>query len=896
MSLPAEFLSPDPDASLSTPVRMPTSIRLYPPRIRANLVERSVLISRLSEDPDCRRALLCAPAGYGKSTLAAQWLAQLAMPTAWVTLGAEDNDPDTFFALVLAALQLIDRDLAVSTVSRLTEQGRQADAIVHQLIEDLSVATRSFALVLDDYHVIEETVLHQAVDLLMQHLPAAMRLVLISRTVPPLRLARLQASGELLLLTQDDLRLTGQETLQYLHSLDLDLTPSEVRLLHERTEGWVIGLQLVGSALRGRTRDLGAQFVQEFVGSADLGDRYLWEEVLERQPEEVRDFLLQTSILDRFSAGLCDAITQSGNGNGMIRRCERDNLFILPLVGYGAWYRFHHLFADALREQLEQTATEGEIEELHRRASEWLEANGYFEDAIRHAMAGRDWSHAVRLLEDVCGELFEHDHIATLRTWLQGVPPHVLATSPLLAFWLAWSHGRTGRWSEGGEILRIAEEVWTTRGDRLGEGLILLWHAARHLWDWNNRRAIDYSHRSLDALPADRPIERILAMMTQGIAHLHHGESAAAGAVFSDVRTLIDTSGRSWLRPFEMTHSAAGLMQQGRLLEASMLCRQAIQSAGDVPREIWQQAAQYQLGCIYLEWGLLDDARRSLDRGDEQAEMMQVLHWRSQIRVALARVSWAQGKREEALDEIEQAVDFANQFGTLQIVRDACAHQARFWMKSNRIALAQRWADSCDLDPYVPSDFERQIEHLTYVRLLMHQGRFDLALTILKRIDQQAEASGRQGDRVEILLLTALAHKGNDNATEAFQALHDALALGSREGYLRTFVDEEENLATLLRHASARITHRDYAKTILAEVANSTVVTPLSHLDMPDALSAREVEVLRLVAAGLSNRDIGQQLFISEKTVKSHLSNIMGKLGVVNRTQAVDQSRQLGLI
>ena len=365
---------------------------------------------------------------------------------------------------------------------------------------------------------------------------------------------------------------------------------------------------------------------------------------------------------------------------------------------------------------------------------------------------------------------------------------------------------------------------------------------------------------------------------------------------FQMLRTLIDTSGSSWLRPFEMTYSAAVLMQQGRLLEASMLCRQVIRAAGDQPQEIWSQTAQYQLGCIYLEWGLLDDARRALERADQEAEMMQALQWRSRIRVALARVAWAQGEREEALDEIERAVAFANQLGTLQLVRDACAQQARFWLKSNRPALVQRWADSCDLDPYMPPEYERQIEHLTYVRLLIHQGRHDLALAILKRIDQQAEETGRHGDRVEITLLTALAHKGSDNSTEAFKALHDALALGSLGGYLRTFVDEEENLATLLRHASARISHRDYVKAILAEIGNSAVATPLSPLDMPDALSEREVEVLRLVAAGLSNRDIGQQLFISEKTVKTHLSNIMGKLGVVNRTQAVDQGRQLGLI
>ena len=327
-----------------------------------------------------------------------------------------------------------------------------------------------------------------------------------------------------------------------------------------------------------------------------------------------------------------------------------------------------------------------------------------------------------------------------------------------------------------------------------------------------------------------------------------------------------------------------------------MLCRQVIQSVGDRAMDLWGQTALYLLGCIYLEWGLLDDARRALERADELGEVMQELHVRGLVRAALARVAWAQGEREEAFDEIERAIGFANQLGALQFVRTASAQQARFWLSSNRLALAERWADSCDLDPYLPPEYERQIEHLTYVRLLLQQERPDLALAILQRIDQLAVESGRHGDRVEILLLTALAHKASDNAAEAFTALHEALDMGKLGGYLRTFVAEEERLTPLLRHASARISHRDYVKSIMAEITHAAVAAPLGPLDMPDALSEREVEVLRLVAAGLSNRDIGQHLFISEKTVKTHLSNIMGKLGVGNRTQAVDQARHLGVL
>src|SRR5215207_10643474 len=313
MSEPAEVLRPGTDSTIRTPRPLP-STRLYSPRLRANLVQRSGLISRLGDDPDRRLAVISAPAGYGKSTLAGQLMDQLALPTAWVRLEAADDSSSRFFDLVLSALHRIDRDLAAGTALLLSEGGEpHAETIVHRLIEDLSVTTRSFVLVLHDFHTIEAQEIHRAVDLLIEHVPTTMRLVLISRTMPPLRLARLQTSGELLLVAQSDLQFTLEETLEYFHdSLDLDLTPSEVAVIHERTEGWVIGLQLVGSALRGRTREQVATFLQEFVGNAELGDQYLWEEVLERQPEEVRWFLLRTAVLDRFNASLCDAVTEAG--------------------------------------------------------------------------------------------------------------------------------------------------------------------------------------------------------------------------------------------------------------------------------------------------------------------------------------------------------------------------------------------------------------------------------------------------------------------------------------------------------------------------------------------------------------------------------------------------------
>ena len=285
-------------------------------------------------------------------------------------------------------------------------------------------------------------------------------------------------------------------------------------MLHERTEGWVIGLQIVGSALRGRTRDQTSNSSRSSWAASSWVTSYLWEEVLERQPDDVRSFLLHTSVLDRFNASLCDAVTEQRNGDEMLRRCERDNLFILPLVGQGAWYRFHHLFADALREHLGRTVSEDEIIGSPPTRRAWLEANGYFEDAIRHATAGRQWDHVVGCSRWSAPSFSSAIRLRPCAPGCRGSRPTSSPTSPRLAFWLAWAQGRTGRWAKASASLRSAEETWAANGDRLGEGLVLLWHAARCLWELNSRRPVDYAQRALDTLPADRPTERILALMT----------------------------------------------------------------------------------------------------------------------------------------------------------------------------------------------------------------------------------------------------------------------------------------------------------------------------------------------------------------------------------------------
>src|SRR5215217_2476458 len=757
--------------------------KLYPPGLRANVVPRPHLLAWLNRDPAHKLTLICAPAGYGKSTLAAQWTGQLGMPRSWVTFAAADNNPRSFFGLILAALRTIDPGLTAATDALLNQPGPvNARALAHTLIDDLSVTTRPFDMVLDDYHAIVAPELHEAVELLLQHAPS-MRVVLLSRTEPPLRLARFRANGELCEIRQRDLIFTDAETGQFFRSaFGLELTPGDLGILQARTEGWVAGLQLVGVALRGSSRNKRRQPVVRFASDWRAGDEYLWDQVLQSQPEDIRTFLLRASVLDRFTSGLCEAVTGRPDSDALIRRCERDNLFVVPLDGIGAWYRFHDLFTDVLRARLAGSVTEVELDELHRRAALWLEDAGHVEDAVRHAIAGHDWDRAVGLLEDRCARLFALDHVAALRDWLHGLPDPIFARSPRLAFWLAWALGRTGRWADGEQPLRFAEAAWTKTGDRAGRGSLMLWEACRALYGFDNLRAIDFAERALALFPEDRSTKRILALATQGIAYVYHGEPAKAEQAFADLRILASSTGQTWYQLFELAHSAGALIQRGRLQEAAILCRRVIQAAGDRPVEIWVQAALYHLGSIHLEWGKPADALECFRRADQLAEMTGAIQWRGRICVGLARIAWARGEREDALEQLDRARGFATRLGNEQEVRTIGAWRARFWLASNELSLARQWAESFGSESSRSREYERQIEDVALVRFLIRDGRSELALTILEAIRRQAEAAGRNGELVELWTLGALADAAAGNADKAVRSLHRALELGSPGG------------------------------------------------------------------------------------------------------------------
>jgi LuxR family maltose regulon positive regulatory protein len=762
-------------------------------------------------------------------------------------------------------------------------------------VEDLSVITRPFALTIDDYHCITSPEIHHAMSTMVQNLPEALRVFIISRTDPPLPLARLQSRTELLEINQEDLQFTDDEALTLMQRFDgLEVTPGEVLDFNERAEGWVAGLQLVSHVLRGYNQERIRRFAAEFSGSVRLIEKYLWEEVIGLQSDAVQSFLLKTSILPQFSAPLCDAVTQSTDSAATIRQLEQDRLFLVSLDDVGNWYRYHHLFSDVLRERLAQSATEAEIANLHCRAAEWLERQEFFEDSARHAVAGHDWERAIRLLEEIGSELWERDRIATLCNWLLGLPADVLERSPRLAFWLAYALGRQGRFEQAVQPLRIVERAWTVDADPIDMGWLRLLQGLLNL-ELDIDQSRDLLRDALRLLPDDHQGEQAIAHCLLGYSHFLRGECVEAESHFANARVKANSGKHAWVHFSEMAGSGGVLMLQGKLHDAAVLFRRVVKLDDD-QFTLGSQQSLCRLGEVCLEWNNLDEAEGHFLHGESRAEQTRAILWRCDACLGLAKVAWARGEFEAAFDEVERAIDFGTQTGVATQIRFARAYQARIWLAAGQRSLARRWADSSDLDPCLPPEFPRIYEHLTFVRLLIAEDQSRTALDILEAIGSDATAMGRCGDLLEVLVLQAIAYESLGQHGEALDCVESALTFAEPNGYIRVFVDEGEQIAQLLRHAATRGTYPEYARMLLTIIVGSKRTPDQVKLGVVDALSEREIEVMRLVSAGLSNRDIGDQLFISEKTVKKHISNILCKLEATNRTQAVDQARRMALI
>ena len=892
--------------------------KLHVPRPRTQMVPRAHLVERLQQGAERALTLISAPAGFGKTTLLAQWLAASGMPVAWLSLEPEDNDPTCFLSYVITALQTLDAQIGTTALALLrTPQPPSPETVLAVLTNDLvECGGGDLALVLDDYHVITADPIHRGMTFLLEHLPPQMHLILATRADPPLPLARLRAQGQLSEVRATDLRFATAEASAFLQAvMGLDLPPEAIATLESRTEGWIAGLQLAALSLQGRTDISG--FLAAFTGTHRYVLDYLSDEVLARQSAGVQSFLLHTSILERLSGPLCDAVTGQEGSQAMLEALDRANLFVVALDDERSWYRYHHLFAQALRSHLQQ-AEPMLVPELHNRASAWYEQQDMPIEAVQHALAVPNAERAARLIEPIALPITLNGQISTVLGWMNALPEALVRTHPFLCVYYARLLVFTNQLKVAEAHLREAEQSaqkMPAEQARIIQGWVLGTRAVIAGISGDIPHAISLARQALDLLPEAEVIPRAGAIVATALAYQVSGdvtltteqEVAAADA-------LILPTGNLFAAVSSITLLARLHVMQGRLRQAAATFERVVQVVPrpEVLQSMYTSFYYYSaLGDLLRERNDLDAAERYLAQG--MALVNGTLPLEPPVAMlgytTLARLQQARGNTREALATLDSLKRLAEQrHFAFHLVAQGEAAWALLELAQGNLAAAIRWADASGLSAEdAELSYPRESEYLALARVRIAQGRDDPAvpflqdvLHLLDRLLQDAEPKARMGSVLEILVLRALALEAQEYRTEALSALERALVLAEPEGYIRLFVDEGAPMLSLLRHAQARGIVPRYVATLLAAFGEPLVLYLPLHAARPDSLveplTEREREVLRLLLEGASNREIAQRLFLSVNTVKRHVYNLCGKLGVQSRTQAIIRARALNLL
>ncbi len=892
--------------------------KLYIPPSRPGIVLRPRLIERLNEGLQRKLVLVSAPAGFGKTTLVSEWVARCGRAVAWLSLEEGDNDLTRFLVYLVAALQTIAADIGKGVLAILqSPQPPPSESILTTLLNDITALSDHFILVLDDYHVIDSQAVDQALAFLVDHQPLQMHLVIASREDPPLPLARLRARSQLTELRAAELRFTPAEAAEFLNRvMNLNLPAEDIAALETRTEGWIAGLQLAALSMQGREDIPG--FIQAFTGSHRFVLDYLVEEVLRHQPEPVRSFLLQTAILDRFCAPLCNAVTGREDGKEMLDALERSNLFLIPLDDQRQWYRYHRLFADVLQTHLLEAQPE-QVSSLHQRASAWHEQNGLPPDAIRHALAAGDFERAAGLIELAWSAMDLSYQSSTWLGWVKALPDVLIRARPVLSVGYAWALLDGGELEASEARLHDAERWLEAPADQMVvvdqvqfrslPASIATARAYRSLALGDIPGAVKYARQALELTPEDDPVRRIQAISLLGLAQYTSGDLQAAERSLADFYTDLQKTGET-LTLISITFLLADIrVALGRFHAAESIYQQSLRLATGQGEPLPLGAADLYRGLaeLHVEWGDLEAAAQHLLTGQKLGEQAALTDWPHRLSVSQARLKEAQGDLDGALALLDEAERVYIR-GPLPDVRPVAALKAQVWLKQGRLAEALGWAREQGLSVDDDIRYTREFEHITLARALIAAGKSDReagflgeATRLLGRLLQAAETGGRLGSAIHILLLQALALQAGDNIPHALALLERALALAEPEGYVRIFVDEGEAMRSLIEKQSRNRDHplSGYADKLLAAFTQPAA-TPKSAIlhqkpDMIEPLSERELEVLRLLRSELSGPEIAGQLIVSLNTLRTHTKNIFNKLGVNNRRAAIRRAEELDL-
>ncbi len=905
--------------------------KLFIPPHRSGLVSRSRLGARLNEclAPGRKLALISAPAGFGKTTLVSEWIATSGTPTAWLSLDEGDHAPSRFLTYLVAALQTLSPRIGEGLLVALqSPQPPPTESLLGTLLNDISAfgggadLPDPFVLVLDDYHVVDSTAVDEDLSFLLEHLPPRMRLVIATREDPRLHLARLRARRQLTELRAADLRFTAAEAAEFLNRVaGLNLNETDVAALEARTEGWIAGLQLAALSMQGRSDAAG--FIQAFAGSHRFVLDYLVEEVLDRQPERVRRFLLQTAILDRLNGSLCDAVTAQEGGRELLDTLERGNLFVVPLDDQRQWYRYHHLFADVLQAHLTDTGSE-RISRLHQRASAWFEQNGFPPDAIRHALAAGDFERAAGLIELARPSMNLSYQSTIWLGWAKALPDGLVRARPVLSVGYAWALLDAGE-LEASEARLQAAECWLDTPTnqmvvvdkeqfRTLPASIATARAYRSLALGDIPGTIKYARQGLELTPEDAQTRHNEAIALLGLAQYSNGDLEAAERSLADLHADLRKTGE--IVPLVgITFLLAGIrLALGHLHEAESCYQQTLHLANGAGKALPLGIADLYrgLGDVCMERGDLEAAARQVLASQKLGEQTATTDWLHRLCVSKARLREALGDLDGALALLDEAERVTIRV-PLPDIYPVAALKARVWLKQGRLVDALRWAHEQGLTVDDDIHYAHEFEHITLARVLIASGKgnrdtgsLNEAIRLLVRLQQAAESGSRLGSVIQILLLQALAFQAQECLPRALSLLERALALAESEGFVRIFVDEGEALRLLLREfVETPSRHqgdplRVYAGKLLVAFAQ-LAATPApagipQRSDLIEPLSERELDVLKLLQSELGGPDIAKQLIVSLHTLRTHTDHIFKKLGVNNRRSAVRRAQELGLL
>lgn len=883
--------------------------KLHPPQIRGPIITRLRLRQRLITGfAQCSFTLVAATAGYGKTTFVMDGLSQVKQKVAWLSLDENDNDPVRFMLYLINALQTILPQVGQAAFSLLDNPEIPSPTVlITELINELDEISEPVLLVIDDYHLIQQPYIHQGIVFLLEQSPKNFHMVMTTREDPPFPLARWRVKGRLNQFRAADLRFTSAEAEEFFQkNLEISLDATALTVLTERTEGWIAGLKLAGLTMKQLTVE-GApeinRFINDFQGSHCFVFDYLLSEVLRRYPAEIRDFLRQTAILDRFSVDLCAAVTGRRDSRRLLAVLEEANLFLVPLDDRRKWFRYHHLFADFLRTELsieEETA-------LCQLAARWCEAEGLFDEAIQYYLASADYGEAARLLCLTAEESFLKYQMRTWLKWAVKLPPVQLKMNPELVVQMAWAHFFTGDPKQTMEIITIltkkhGHESELNLSSKVQGELLSIQAILASLG--GSSETLVLARKALAIIPEDAQIYRALTSITLGIVYLQNGTAGEAVQLFRQAYAWGKKLQHPLLAVASLLNLVFALNIQGRSRQAMQLCTEAFALFVDktgkplpvvdllyIPLSLLHyQANQVDTACEYAKRGVMM-AREVLS----QAIMG------GNAEYVLAKSYFALGRTDQALTEVAQARMLAKSVGYTNIIGGFDAIEAELALKIGRIDQVRGWA--AGVAPRIGNlSLHRNSWTLyTYALFLLAEKRTDEALLQLAAMERSAKESGCNGRLARILILQALGQKVLGDLDQAAEYLGRAICLAAPEKNYRLFIDEGSEIVCIL----SRLCHLapEFVAEVIAVIQKEAPESKQSDAGtgdktpgMVERLSKRELEILRLVDAGLTNQEIAVKLVITLGTTKWHLNNIFGKLGVDNRIRAAIRGRELGVL